>query len=282
MGLGERLLLVLVALAFAPVVAELARVWWSVEYYSHGFLVPIVAGWIALRLGRESPDAPVAPDARGWWVLAGAALVYLVGLGGSLLTLQGAALVLAVAGVILRLRGARALRALAFPVAYLLFMVPLPPAWVTPTVVRLQLAVSEAAVAILHWRGFPVAREGNVILLPGDQSLFVAEACSGITSMITLVPLAVFLGYFALTTTRGRVLLTLAVVPLAMLANLVRVVATVLAALAWGAGTATGGALHESAGLATFVATCLLLLATAAGLRRSEAPAGPSEIIARG
>jgi exosortase/archaeosortase family protein len=77
------------------------------------------------------------------------------------------------------------------------------------------------------------------------------------------------------------VLLALAVVPLAMLANLVRVVATVLAALAWGAGMATGGALHESAGLATFVATCLLLLATAAGLRRSEAPAGPFGVTVR-
>jgi exosortase len=275
MGPGERLLLVLVAAAFAPVVVELARVWWSVEYYSHGFLVPMVAGWIALRLRREAPDVPVAPDARGWWVIACAALAYLVGLAGSLLTLQGAALVLAVAGVILRLGGPGALRTLAFPVAYLLFMVPLPAAWITPVVVALQLAVSTAAVAILHWRGLPVAREGNVILLPGDQSLFVAEACSGITSMITLVPLAVFLGYFVLATLRGRVWLALAVVPLALLANLVRVVATVLAALAWGAGAATGGTLHESAGLATFVASCLLLLAAAAGLRRWETPARP-------
>ena len=147
-------------------------------------------------------------------------------------------------------------------------MVPLPPSWLTPVIVKLQLMVSAAAVELLGWFGSAVARSGNVIQLPAGDTLFVAEACSGITSLVTLTPLAIVLAYFTENTLARRLTIVFAVVPAAMLGNLLRVIATVLAAERYGAEAATGNWLHESAGLITFVLACLALIGLGALMRR--------------
>jgi exosortase len=113
-----------------------------------------------------------------------------------------------------------------------------------------------------------VVRSGNVIELPAGDSLFVAEACSGITSLVTLTPLAIVLAYFTENTLARRLTIVFAVVPAAMLGNLLRVIVTVLAAERYGAEAATGNWLHESAGLFTFVLACLALIGLGALMRR--------------
>jgi exosortase len=147
-------------------------------------------------------------------------------------------------------------------------MVPLPGAWVTPVIVRLQLLMSSLGVAILRAAGVPIYRDGNVLLLPGDVSLFVAEACSGITSLVTLIPIAVFIAYFTESGLGRRLVLVAAVVPIALAGNLLRVIVTVGVAMELGVETATAGPLHEWAGVATYVVACLALLALGALLRR--------------
>ncbi len=189
---------------------------------------------------------------------------------------EGLGVVLAVAGLLLYLRGAAWLRALSFAVAYLLFMVPLPEAILTPMIVRLQLFVSSVGVDLLQLAGVPVFRNGNVIELPGGASLFVAEACSGITSVVTLLPLGVFLAYFTQRTWPRRAVLVAAVVPLAMLGNLVRVVGTVLAARAYGVEAATADGVHEWAGVLTYVLGCLALLGVGRLMRLLVPPRGPA------
>lgn len=255
----------LLALALAPGVIDLARIWSSVDYYSHGFLVPLVAFWVARDRLR---GVKRARDRRGLFALALAVAVYGTGLAGGLVELEGLGVVLAVAGAVWAAWGRSALRRLAFPLGFLIFMVPLPPAWLTPRIVDLQLWVSSAAVALLRGAGLGVAREGNVLLLASGESLFVEEACSGITSIVTLMPLGVVLAYFTLKRGWKRVALVGAVIPVAMLGNLVRVAATVAAADAWGAERATSGTLHESAGLLTFSLACLGLIGLGALLRR--------------
>jgi exosortase len=111
-----------------------------------------------------------------------------------------------------------------------------------------------------------------VLILPGGDSLFVAEACSGVTSIVTLVPLAVLLAHFTLERWGPKLVLYAAVVPLAMAGNLVRVVATVLGALALGTGNVTEGPLHEAAGLLTYAVACGLMLALGVLLQRLEGP----------
>lgn len=255
---ADRVFIAALALVFTPAIVALSRVWLAYDYYSHGFLVPVVAFWMFLDARRRLP-APGA-DPRGLLAIAAATALY--GLGFLLAdpTLEGLGLVGAVAGLALRLYGPAGLRRLAFPVAFLLFMVPVPQSLLTPVIVELQLVVSSVAVDTLHALGYSVLREGNVVLLPGDERLFVAEACSGITSIVTLLPLGVMLAWFTEKTLLRRGLLVAAVIPLAMLGNLVRVLATVAAANAFGVDRATEGPVHDSAGVLTFVFACLLLI----------------------
>lgn len=259
---------------FAPALLALARVWLSTDYYSHGFLVPVVAFWMFRAERRRLPPASAARrSGAGIACLAVAGAVYVVGLLAVDPTLQGLALVAAVAGVVLLRHGPEGLRAVALPVAFLLFMVPVPPAILTPIITGLQLWVSQMAVEVLQAVGFSVLREGNVVLLPGDQRLFVSEACSGITSIVTLLPLGVVLAWFTQPPGWRRWLLVASVVPFAMLGNGIRVLATVVGAGAWGVERVTSGAVHDLAGVLAFVLACLMLIGAGALLRRTGAAA---------
>ena len=257
-----------IAAVFAPTALSLGRVWASVDYYSHGFLVPVAAGLLAY--GRaERTQLPIAGDWRGGALLVAALTAEAVGVAIGSPFVQGVALVAAIAGAVLALRGGAWLRALAFPIAFLLFAAPLPPAWLAPVVVRLLLFVSTAAAALLEWAGFPVLREGNVITLPGGASLFVAEACSGLTSLVTLLPIAALVAYLAPLRTPARWLVVALAVPIAMAANLARVVATTLLALRFGVERVTGATAHALLGLLVYAIACGGLLLAARGLSDS-------------
>ncbi len=263
----------LLAVGFAPALVSLSRVWSNVDYLSHGYLVPLVALWAASGKRKTLPSLPRERDLRGVLLLGLALLLYVVGLGTSLITIEGVAVVTGVAGAILYLRGPAWLATLAFPVGYLLFMVPLPDVVLSPTIVTLQLFVSSVGVRVLQLGGVPVYRDGNVIELPDGASLFVADACSGITSVITLLPLGVFLAYFTERTWGRRLVLIAAIVPLAMIGNLIRVIGTVVAAQEVGVEAATSGTVHESAGILTYVVGCVALLAVGWVMRVVAPPA---------
>jgi exosortase len=273
----EWALAALLALAFLPGGIALARIWVSVDYYSHGFLVPLFALWVAHQRGHLRRRPPLVRERRGTALVALAIGVYAAGLLSGSATVQGVALVAAVTGGVLYLWGREHLRALAFPLAFLLFMVPLPASWLNPLIVDLQLRVSSAALDLLHAFDFTIAREGNVLLLPGDQSLFVSEACSGITSIVVLTPLAVALAYLSERSWARRVAIVAAAVPAAMLGNLVRVLVTAVAANAYGVERATNNTLHEFAGLLTFAFSCLLLIGVGPLLRLLSRARVPGE-----
>jgi exosortase len=259
-----------IAAVFAPALWSLAQVWSSVEHYSHGFLIPVASGLIAHGIMRRHAALPIAGDKRGVIALAVALLVQGVGALLGSAALQGLALVAALAAAVWMLRGTTWLRALAFPLGFLLFMVPLPPEWLAPIVVSLLLFVSTSATAILHAMGIPVLREGNVMVLPGGESLFVAEACSGLTSLVTLLPIAVLIAYLAPISPRAKVVLALLAVPVAMAANLLRVVATTLGATRWGVAVVTGELAHALVGLAVYAVACIALLAIARAFPRAR------------
>jgi exosortase len=258
----------LLAIVFAPALRELAGVWSSVDYYSHGFLVPLVAGLVALGLARSNRALARHRDARGAVLLALALVGALLGALSSSASAQGLALVAAIAGAVWYLRGTAWLRVLAFPISYLVFMVPLPPAWLSPVIVQLLLFVTAGAVWALGVIGLPVLREGNVLTLAGGETLFVAEACSGLTSLVTLTPIAVLVAYLAPVASRWKLLLVALIVPIAMLANMVRVVGTALGASRWGARAVTDDPAHTLVGLGVYALACVLLLAIARMLPR--------------
>lgn len=265
-------LVVAVALAFSPALWAMAQIWSQHEYTSHGFLVPVIAAWMFAAKRREL--GPPVRDARGLALIAAATLLLAFGLAAGSASWMGVAFVCAMLGLALRSYGSVGLRQLAFPLAFLLFMIPLPASVLTPIIVRLQLWVSAAAVETLQWLGYSVLREGNVVLLPGDERLFVDEACSGITSVVTLLPLGALLAYFSERGWLRRTALIFAAVPIAMFGNWLRVLTTVAASERFGVERATQGALHDSAGLITFLLACFLLIGFGALLRGRSAPRG--------
>jgi len=251
-----------------PGLLQLADVWSHVEYATHGFLIPFVAFWAATAHREQLAALPNRPARGGLLLLGIVALLYVGALAFGNPTLLGLITVACVVVTVLALRGVDAVKTLRFSLGYLLFMVPLPVALVTPVIVTLQLFVSRLGVAILQWGGVAIYREGNVLWLPGDHSLFVAEACSGITSLITLLPIGVFIAYFTESLLWRRLVLVLAVVPIALLGNLLRVLLTVLASIQFGVEFATTGPIHEWAGVATYVIGCLCLLGVGALMRK--------------
>ncbi len=264
----ELFVVLLVLAAWLPGLGILAEAWSASDFATHGFLVPIVAIWSATAHRETLAILPIRPSTGGRIALAVCAVAYLAALVVRQASLLGVVFVAMVVALVLALRGPRWVSCLRFPLAYLVFMIPLPPAWVTPLIVELQLIVSTAAVRLLQAFGVAIFREGNVLTLPGDVSLFVAEACSGITSLITLVPIGVFIAYFTESDLRRRLGIVLAVLPIALAGNLLRVVVTVLLAIRVDAEFATQGPLHAWAGVATYVVGCLCLLGVGAWMRR--------------
>jgi len=266
---------------FAPALATLAAAWSAVEYQSHGFLVPIVSALAARQLARGGP--PPRSDGRGALAIVAALLLYAFGVAAGSAPAQGLALCGAIAGAVWFLRGPAWLRRLAFPLGYLLFLVPLPAAWVAALVVPLLEFVTAGSVAVLRAVGVGVGREGNVIVLPNGESLFVAEACSGLTSLVTLIPIAVLIAWLTPLSTLRRVALVALVVPVAMAANLLRVVGTVLGSEAFGTHAVTEEPVHSLLGLSVYVVACLALLgfsrwlalASPAPVRRPRPTSGP-------
>jgi exosortase len=246
------------ALVYGPVLARLAQDWAYDDNYSHGFIIIPVALWFAWTDRDRILAQPVRPSSIGLLVLAGGVALRIAGLVGAELFVTRVALVASVAGIVLYLCGWPWLRALAFPIALLLLMIPLPAIIFNRIAFPLQLIGSQFAVAGLSAVGVPVLREGNVIHL-SNITLEVAEACSGIRSLVSMLTLAVIYGRLVERSAAHRALLAIAAVPIAVLANGLRITGTGIAAHRFGAAAAEGF-FHSFSGWAVFVAAFAMLL----------------------
>jgi exosortase len=227
---------------------------------------------LALYFAWERRDAirraPVRPGAGGAFLLVFSLAVWMAGLLGAELFLTRVSLVGVVAGLVWFVWGREHLRLLAFPIAFLLLMIPLPAIIFNQIAFPLQLIASRAGETVLSLSGIPVLREGNVLQLP-SRSLEVAEACSGIRSLVSLLTLAIVLGYFAERRTGRRVLIALSAVPIAILANAARVAGTGLASELVSPAAAEGF-FHTFSGWLMFVVAFFGLLAVQRLISRSE------------
>ncbi len=249
------------ALAFAyfSVAAGLVRQWETDDNYSHGFIVLPLAIWFAWHRREALRALAPRPSVAGLVVIVGSLLLLLAGTLGAELFLSRVSLVGVLAGIVLYVFGPKHLRVLAFPLAFLLLMIPLPAIVFNKIAFPLQLFASRAGAAVLDLARVPVLREGNVLVLP-RQVLDVAEACSGIRSLVSLITLAVVLGEFTLKRRWTRAALALAAIPVAIGANALRVAGTGLASHFWSPAAAQGF-FHEFSGFVMFGVAFVALLA---------------------
>ncbi len=255
---GLLLVAVLIAL-YAPVLRVLVGQWYSDADYSHGFLVPLLSAYL---IWQRRDKLRLVPQHSSFWgmgiVLFGLGLLFLGSLGAELF-LTRISLLCTLCGLIVYFCGGAVLRAMTFPMAFLLFAIPIPVVVYNQIVFPLQFIASKFATWALETLNlFPIMREGNVLILPG-MTLEVVEACSGIRSLMSLLALAAGFGYLMERSALARWVLILAMVPLAIISNGTRVMITAIMANYMGPRAAEGF-MHEFSGWVIFVVATVLFL----------------------
>jgi len=245
--------------------AHLALQWWRDPNFSHGFLVPLFSAYIVWRKRDQIVRILPQPSWSGLLLLVAGVFLLLVGDLGAELFLARTSLLLVLAGVIVLDFGWTFFRAVLFPWAFLLMMIPIPAILFNKITFPLQLLASRLAAAVLPTLGVPVLREGNIINL-SSMALEVAEACSGIRSLMSLLALAIIYGCLMDKRSWVRWTLAISAVPIAVLANSIRVIGTGLLVQYWDPEKAEGY-FHESWGWLTFVMSLVMLYFLHAALR---------------
>ncbi|AFL89056.1 eight transmembrane protein EpsH, putative exosortase [Terriglobus roseus DSM 18391] len=252
------LTLFLLASLYFSVLVKLVHDWYILPDFSHGFLIPFFITYLVWSRKTELRQIVPAPSWSGLWLLLPGLALLLLGVLGSELFLARISFLFVAAGIIWFLCGRQMLLHLRLPLAVSLLAIPIPQVLFNQIALPLQLLASAAAGFILPLFHVPVLREGNIIRLPAI-SLEVAEACSGIRSLMSLFTLAVLYSYFAERSPARRWLVIACSVPVAVCANMLRIVGTGLLVQHSGPETALGF-FHEFSGLLMFVFSLLLLL----------------------
>ncbi len=252
--------LLLVIWLYAGIAIKLVRDWYELPDFSHGFLIPFFVAFLLWERRQQIARVPVRPSWAGFGLILLGLVVLLAGRFGADLFLARTSFLLLTAGVVWTIYGTAMLRTVRFPLFVLLLAIPLPAVLFNQITFPLQILASKVASAMLPLAGVPVLREGNVINLPSMQ-LEVAEACSGIRSMMSLFTVAVLFGYFFERTTLRRVILALASLPIAVAANALRIFGTGLCVQYWDPDKAVGF-FHEFSGWLMFLVSlaCLYLI----------------------
>lgn len=242
---------------YAPVLSHLIGQWVHDPNYSHGFFVPAFSLYVLWQDKDRFRRLPLHPSWSGLVILAFGVAVLTAGVLGAELFLSRLSLLISIAGLVVLMYGWNHLRAAAFPWLFLLLMIPIPNIIFNQITFPLQLLASKVAAVTLPLFGVPVLREGNVIQLP-VMALEVAEACSGIRSLMSLTTLAVIYGYLLETRLSIRVVLAVASIPIAVIANSLRIVGTGLLVQYWDPEKAEGF-FHAFSGWLIFVVSLSLL-----------------------
>ena len=242
---------------YRSILIHLVGQWWHDPNFSHGFFVPLFSALVIWQERNTLARLRPQPSWSGLLIAAFAMCTLVVGQLGAELFLSRFSLLLLLAGLIVLFCGWAYFRVLLFPWAFLILMIPIPTLIFNQIAFPLQLLASRVSSLVLPLLGVPVFREGNLITLPA-MPLEVAEACSGIRSLMSLVTLAIIYGYLMEKRLWVRWALALASVPIAVVANSVRIIGTGLLVQYWDPDKAEGY-YHSSWGWIIFVISLVML-----------------------
>lgn len=246
--------------AFHLQLFSLVTVWYNNDDYSHAFLVIPIGIWLFWKKREQIEVMTPMPSQWGLVIVIICVILYLLACFAGILTLASLLIVFSVCGVVIYLYGFSVTRLLLFPLAFLIFMIPVPAQIYSSLTLPLQLIVTKVSVTVISLLGVSVVRDGNVIHLSGGMTLQVVEACSGMRSIVSLLMISAIFSYMMLRHNGFRVILFLSSVPIAIVVNIFRVTATALLSYS-GSVDVLHGPMHTALGLCVFVLAFIFLFA---------------------
>lgn len=251
---------------YSPIIPEMVTEWLNHSDNSHGFIVPLMSGYFLWQ--RKDKLSSLNPESSliGGLLLLLSLLIYLISYAGGIAFTSRIAFVLSLLALLWCCLGTAVIRTLLFPVLFLLFMIPVPYSLLTIVSMPLQLIATKISANIIQACSIPVYREGNMLFFVGTQ-LEVAEACSGIRSIVSLAMLAIAFASMTTSGWKGKMVLVLSAIPVAIIANIFRVSGTGILAHFYGDKIARGF-LHEFSGIVVFIFGFLVLMGISALLNR--------------
>ena len=253
-------LLLLLGWLYASIVARLVLQWIGPNRdpnFEHGIFVPLFALFVVWQDRKKLQEIVPQPSWTGLPLLILGLCMLALGVLGAELFFSRTSLLVVLAGLVILFQGWNFFRAVLFPWAVLILMIPIPNLLLQQVTFPLQLLASRLATGLLEAVGVPVLRQGNVIVL-ASLPLDVAEACSGIRSLLTLLTLAIIYGYMLEKRIWVRVLLAASAIPIAVAANGFRIFGTGLLVQYWDPEKAEGF-FHTFSGWLIFVVALVLL-----------------------
>jgi len=250
--------IICIGILYFTVFKSLVYDWINLPDFSHGFFIPLISLYIVWERIDKLDNAPIKPSNYGLGIIFLGLVFFFIGnLGGESFSLRFSFLIV-LTGIVVFLLGWDVFKILLLPILFLIFMIPLPSVIMVNITFPMQLFASNVAEQSLQLFGIPVLRDGNVIHL-ADTSLEVAEACSGIRSLISLLALGTIFAYFTKKMLWQRALLIFLCFPIAIFVNAFRVSATGVLANYYGISVAQGF-FHDFSGYLLFLVAFVLMV----------------------
>ena len=257
---------ILLVVVYLPTLLDLVSDWWNDSNYSHGFLIPVVSGYLLWKKREELRQLSTSVNYRGLVVVILGMLMFVAANGGAEYFTLRVSMVVTLVGLVYFLFGSGILRKSWFELFFLLFMIPIPYVIYFATTFPMQLLASKITAGVLNLIGMGVVRQGNIIHIQG-YSLEVAEACSGMRSLMSLLALGALYAYLTQKRFLAQSILFFSTIPIAVLANVFRVFVTSLLAYTV-TDEVTKEPLHSLMGLSVFVVSFIMMFLTGQLLKR--------------
>lgn len=252
----------LLAVIYYPTVGWMWTRWFGGDsYYSHGPLIPLVSGALLWLKRRELAATQISSSKLGLFILSAGLLFHLLSALMFIQSISGFSLPIVIIGLVLYLFGWEFARITLFPLGFLFFIAPAPMQFIAIITFKMKLFASHLAAIAVQLLGIPLVREGSIVHL-SNTTIVIGDPCSGLRSLISLTALGILYAYLAKTSYSKRIALVLASIPIAIIANIVRVIGVIVVANFYGDRIVTDGLVHEAFGFSVFVIALAGLILT--------------------
>lgn len=262
------ILLLSYSLLFGHTITKLVKAWSTDDNFSHGFLIPFVAGYLIWLRKEKLTNFVLKQNNFGLLIIFTGMLLHIVGNIGAELFVQRISLIVTLFGLVYYIFGKQIARETSVPVLYLILMIPIPAIIWNKIAFPLQLFASKMTADVINLLGVPILREGNVLHL-ANTTLEVVDACSGLRSLTSLLALSGAFTCIVTIKNYNKWILFLSAIPIAIVTNIIRLTSTAIMARFIGPEVAHGF-LHDFSGLLVFVSAFLLLYFTYILINRVE------------